>query len=91
MKTPFYFLLVLFLVSYCYAQDVETLPAQPWEELVEMNNNDYYTNKRWKKNVNVKLEGSYTKEDSLYVKRILKKFDSITETITIKFPSRNKF
>ncbi len=94
MKTTFYFLLVMLLGDYCYGQDVEKLPTQPWEELVEMNNNIYYKNKRWKKDINVELEGSYTKEDSLHVKKILKKFDSITETISIKlsnFPPELNF
>lgn len=84
MKISFYLFVFLFLGSYCYAQDFEKLPKQPWENLVEMNNNRNYTNKRWKKDIKVKLEGSYTKEDSLYVKDILKKFDDITETVSIK-------
>lgn len=94
MKIFFYLFVFLFIGNNCYAQGLEELPAQAWEELVEMNNNRYYKNKIWKKDIHVKLEGNYTEKDSLYVKDILKKFDDITETVSIKlsnFPPELNF
>lgn len=89
MKTLFYLYVFLFIGNYCYSQDVEELPAQPWEELVEMNNHEYSKISKWNKDVYVELIGNYNKQDSLEVDRIIKKYNLITETITIKFATDN--
>ncbi len=85
MKTTCYFLLALFLGMYCNAQDIEELPTQPWEELVEMNADKKNPIRKWGDSINVSIEGLYKTSDSLVISKIVKKLDSITETTVIDF------
>lgn len=90
MKKLFYFFFLLFISVQLQSQEIEKLPKIPWEEIVEINNNELYKIARWNTNIYIKLEGNYNKQDSLEVDRIIKMLDSITETITIKFATDNK-
>ncbi|WP_397445706.1 sensor histidine kinase [Polaribacter sp. R77954] len=89
MKNVFYSLFLLFISFQLQSQEIEKLPKIPWEEIVEVNNNELYKIARWNTDVYIQLEGNYNKQDSLEVARVIKKLDSITETITIKFATDN--
>jgi two-component sensor histidine kinase len=85
MKKSLYFLVFLTIGNYCFSQDQEKLPQKPWEDIVEMNSSKDNPITKWRTDIKVKLEGSYTKTDSLAVAKILIKLDALTETISIKF------
>ena len=82
--------LVLFLSFGVFAQeDKNLLPKEPWEDIVEMNYNELSKISKWNKNIYIKLIGNYTKQNSLEVERIIRKYDSITESVSIKFATNN--
>ena len=95
MKKLCYFLLFLFIGITSFAQKTEKLPRTPWEDIVLMNTYEGYlinntkVSPHYSNDVTLKLEGNYTKKDSLAVSQIITKLDSLTETISIKF-SKNK-
>lgn len=89
MKKLCYFLLFLFISLKSFSQETEKLPKIPWEDIVEMNSQLFPKLSKWKKDIFIKLEGNYTKKDSLEVDRVLKKLDTLTETISINF-SKNR-
>lgn len=90
MKKLLYSLLFLLIGINCFSQSQEKLPVKPWEDIVEMNNNDYNSITKWDTNIYVSLEGNYTLEDSLSISKILKKLDALTETISIQFSKSEK-
>ncbi|MBB5266683.1 sensor histidine kinase [Algibacter amylolyticus] len=90
MKILSFLFVFLFLGMYCYAQDVEELPAQPWEELVEMHSIKKNPIRKWGDSINISIEGLYKASDSLTIARIIKKLDSLTETTTVSFSNTNK-
>ncbi|MFS4483364.1 sensor histidine kinase [Hyunsoonleella sp. 2307UL5-6] len=90
MKIVSYLLVFLFLGVYCYAQDIEVLPAQPWERLVEMNSNKKNPIRKWGDSIHVGIEGLYKTSDSLLISKIVKKLDSITKTASIQLTNMNK-
>lgn len=85
MKKLFYFLVFLFIGAYCYSQEKEVLPEKPWGEIVEMKMSGHRGLRRWSDDVKVELQGYYTKNDSIKIGEMLKKLDSVTETISIGF------
>ena len=85
------FLLLLFVGFFSFSQYGEQLPESPWLEILEMNIDSYSKLQKWSSDINVKLEGNYTKEDSLFIETILKKFDGITETIEIKYATTENY
>lgn len=93
MKKLLYLLLFLFIGIYCFAQDDEKLPIKLWEEIVEINNNQANRWVKWTKDVKISLEGNYTLKDSVNLRKIIKKLDDLTETISIKFtdPKKSNF
>jgi sensor histidine kinase YesM len=84
MKKMLSVLLILFLFPNCFAQEVEKFPKIPWEEIVEMNGNRYNPLSKHDVDLRVNLTGNYTEIDSLYVLKILEKFNFLTETISVK-------
>ncbi|MEA5260731.1 histidine kinase [Arcicella aquatica] len=89
MKKLRYLLVFLILGTTCFSQDHEKLPTKPWKEIVEMNN-DYQQITKWDNDIYVSLEGNYTAEDSITIGNILKKLDTLTETISIQFSKSEK-
>jgi len=85
MKKSVYFLVFLFIGTYCFSQEEELLPEQPWKDIVEMKMSDHRGLRNWSDDVKVELQGRYTKKDSIKIGEILKKLDNITETISIGF------
>ncbi|MEP5338801.1 MAG: histidine kinase [Algibacter sp.] len=88
MKKSFYFL--LFLGINAFAQEAENLPDALWEEIIEIDNNEYSDIRQWNTDINVKLEGNYTIQDSLRVANVITKLDSLTEVISIQFSKNEK-
>lgn len=84
----FSYLLFLFIGFTSFAQEAEKLPKIPWEDIVEMNTQGYDPIIKWNCDIHIKLEGIYTKSDSITVAKIVKKLDSLTETISIKISNR---
>ncbi|SKB70522.1 Histidine kinase [Salegentibacter holothuriorum] len=84
MKKILLSLILLSLVSIGFSQEKEKLPLQPWKDILEINSTDTPISK-WVKDIKVGMEGNYTKADSLNVAKAVKKLDSITQTISIKF------
>lgn len=85
MKKLHYLLVFLIWGTTCFSQDHEKLPAKPWEEIVEMKSTLNNTLEKWEIDICVRLEGNYTKSDSIAIGNILKKLDALTETISIQF------
>tara|TARA_R110002012_G_scaffold322087_1_gene554995 strand:- start:32722 stop:34557 length:1836 start_codon:yes stop_codon:yes gene_type:complete len=85
MKKLHVFFLFLCIGVSSFSQDGEQLTESPWLEILEMNIEPYSKIQKWSTDINVKLVGNYTKEDSLFIETILKKFDGVTETIEIKY------
>jgi len=85
MKKLYYCVLLLFIGFNSFAQESEKLQKHPWEEIVEMNAHKYTPVTKWANDINVGLEGLYTKADSLIVIEIVKKLEALTETISIRF------
>lgn len=90
MKKLIYSLLFLLIGINCSSQNQEKLPVKPWEDIVEMNNNEYNSITKWDTDIYINLEGNYTQEDSLIIAKILKKLDNLTETISIQFSKSEK-
>lgn len=90
MKKLLYFLVFLTIGNYCFSQDQEKLPVKPWKEIVEINSFYYNSLQKWYTDIRVKLEGNYTKNDSIMIDHTLKKLDALTETISIKFSKTKK-
>ncbi|MBA0884658.1 sensor histidine kinase [Flavobacterium undicola] len=90
MKKSLYFLVFLTIGNYCFSQDQEKLPVKPWKEIVEINSFYYNSLQKWDTDIRVKLEGNYTKNDSITIDHTLKKLDALTETISIKFSKTEK-
>ncbi|MFK8059061.1 MAG: hypothetical protein AB8B78_03125 [Polaribacter sp.] len=90
MKKLFFTLCFLLISFQFFSQENEKLPKIPWEEIVEMNNNELYKIAKWNTDIYIELVGNYNKQDSLEVDRIIRKYDSITKTITIKFATDDK-
>lgn len=57
----------------------------PWANIAEMNLVPNLDETLWKSDVFVKLQGFYTREDSLIVAKAIQELDSLTETISIRF------
>tara|TARA_R110001592_G_scaffold169759_1_gene406435 strand:+ start:956 stop:2818 length:1863 start_codon:yes stop_codon:yes gene_type:complete len=89
MKKLCYSLFFLFISFQLFSQENEKLPKIPWAEIVELNNTPYTKLNKWINDINISLEGLYTTSDSLKINRIIKKLDSLTETINIKFTNIN--
>lgn len=85
MKYTFSLLPFCLIFSFCFSQNQTNLPEKPWADIVDINSNHYVPLTKWSKRINVKLEGSYTEEDSIDVERILNKLNTYTETITLGF------
>ena len=85
MKKSLYFLVFLTLGNYCFSQDPAKLPVKPWEDIVEMNSSKDNPLTKWDKDIKVKLEGNYSQTDSITVYKILKKLNTLTESISITF------
>ena len=85
MKKLRYLLVFLIWGTTCFSQDHEKLPTKPWEEIVEMKSTLNNTLEKWEIDICVRLEGNYTKSDSIAIGNILKKLDALTETISIQF------
>ena len=85
MKKLYYCLLFLLIGITSFAQETEKLPAHPWEDVLEMNSHEYIPISKWITDINIGLEGHYTKADSLAIAKAVEKLDAITETISIKF------
>jgi len=91
MKKLHYFLVFLIIGTICFSQETKQLPTVPWEDIVEINNNDNYQKiTKWDKDIYVSIEGKYSQEDSLTIAEILKKLDALTETISIQFAKSEK-
>src|SRR5690606_21702635 len=90
MKKLLYFLMFLSIGAASFSQNQEKLPRAPWEDIVEMNNNRYNSTTKWDTDVYVSLEGNYTQKDSLIIGEILKKLNTLTETIYIQFSKSEK-
>ncbi|GEL12359.1 Histidine kinase [Flavobacterium glycines] len=90
MKKLIYSLLFLLIGINCSSQNQEKLPVKPWEDIVEINNNEYNSITKWDADIYVNLEGNYTQEDSLIIAKTLKKLDNLTETISIQFSKSEK-
>tara|TARA_R110002049_G_scaffold50539_1_gene143427 strand:- start:354 stop:2207 length:1854 start_codon:yes stop_codon:yes gene_type:complete len=88
MKRIMFFLLLLLISNTCFSQEQEKLPEQPWTDIIEMNSHEHTPITKWVTDINVVLEGVYTKADELVVAKIVKKLDSLTETISIKITNR---
>jgi len=88
MKKLMFFLLLLLIGNTCFSQEQEKLSVQPWADILEMNSNEYFPITKWVTDINVGLEGVYTEADALVVVKIVKKLDSLTETISIKFSNK---
>lgn len=88
MKRIMFFLLPLLIGNTCFSQEQEKLPEQPWTDIIEMNSHEHTPITKWVTDINVVLEGVYTNADALVVAKIVKKLDSLTETISIKFTNR---
>lgn len=87
MKKLYCFLLLSLVGLTSYAQEAEKLPRQPWEDIIEMNSHEYTPISKWVTDVNVGLKGRYTKADSIAILNVVKKLDSLTESISITFLS----
>lgn len=86
MKKLHYFLVFLIIQTICFSQETKQLPDVPWKDIVEINNNnDYQKITKWDKDIYVSIEGKYSQEDSLTIAEILKKLDTLTQTISIQF------
>lgn len=92
MKKLQYLLVFLIWGMPCFSQDLEKLPAKPWEEIVEMNSfqDSPLIRDKWYTDLKVKLVGNYFKEDSVTISTILNKLDALTETISITFSKSEK-
>ena len=75
MKNLLTFLLLISLISNCFAQDAEKLPEIPWKAIVETYNPQRVS--LWKNDVNIKLFGHYTSADSTMVENAIKKVEWI--------------
>jgi sensor histidine kinase YesM len=85
MKKLYSIFLLLFLANFCFGQKQEKLPENPWLEIVEMDSHEYTPITKWVTDINIGLEGYYTKTDSLSILKSVKKLDSLTETLSITF------
>jgi len=85
MKKLLYFLVLLILGTNCFSQEANQLPAKPWKDIVEIFNNQNNLTSIWDTDIYVSLEGNYTKNDSITIDQILKKLNTLTETISIQF------
>ncbi|MDI9869663.1 sensor histidine kinase [Flectobacillus roseus] len=92
MKKLQYLLVFLIWGMPCFPQELEKLPAKPWEEIVEMNSfqDSPLIRDKWYTDLKVKLVGNYSKEDSITISTILKKLDALTETISINLAKSEK-
>jgi sensor histidine kinase YesM len=69
----------------CISEETEKLPEMPWANIVEMNLVEGVSKTNWQSDIYVKLQGFYTKEDSIIVSDAIRELDSLTETISIQF------
>ncbi|MDD7915296.1 hypothetical protein [Polaribacter ponticola] len=88
MKKLHYFIVLLFIANISFAQETEKLPEFPWAEIVEMNSDQFTPIRKWVTDINIGVKGLYTDADILVIKKTVKKLDSLTETISIKFTNK---
>ncbi len=85
MKNLLTYLLIILFSLNCVSQEVEKLPEIPWANIAEMNLVDNVGKTNWERDIYVKLQGLYTKEDSIIVLDAIRQLDSLTETISIQY------
>lgn len=89
MKNQLTLLLLLFLSSnFCFAENVEKLPEEPWHAIVFMNKD--VPDIRWKGHISIKLFGSYTQTDSLMIENSIKILNELCETIKLSITTQDR-